>query len=290
MGRQRLAMLLLIFITTTPVAAAPAEEGDDAGATLAAAEQKLAAGDPDGAIALYERALAQIPGDPGFAPARAEILLTIVEAHEAGFARDHDLDRLLAAKGLLDRYLGPLELLDEQGRAAAEDRRVRLIDHISAVVQARRAEAEARVAAARRERAGVARRRGRSFTVIGATLTGLGAAGVVILATGLGLGRATDERLAALKAEKKAAGDDWDQPCVDDGCAEARRAELDPLLARGSASNTLVIVGAATGAALLASGVTLLVLGRKQLREARALEVAPSGGPTGFGLVLQGRF
>jgi hypothetical protein len=292
--RGGLATVLALSIGLgRPVAASPVgPDMDAASVTLAEAEKQLAAGDPDGAIALFEGALAQIPTEPGYAPARARVLLTIVEAHEAAFGRDGELERLRRAKRLLDHYLGPLELLDEQGRAAAEERRVRLIDAITAVEEKMRAEEAARSAAARRDRAAAARRKGRAFSRSGAVLTSFGGAGLVLLGVGLGLGRATDGKIADLKASKLAQGDDWGLPCIDDACREARRAELDPLFARGTASNVLVLVGALTGGTLLAGGVTLLVLGRKKTREARSLEITPvpAVGPTSFGLTLRGRF
>ncbi|MBL9106710.1 MAG: hypothetical protein JNL82_37660 [Myxococcales bacterium] len=281
---QRLLVTLILGL------AGPPEDMGDASETFTRAEQRLAAGDEDGAIALFEQGLARLPADPGYAPARAEVLLTIVAAHESAFARDHALARLLRAKALLDRYLGPLDLLDEQGRAAAEQRRVRLIDTITAVQAALRAEAEARAAAVRRARAEAARRRGRSLTLAGASLSGLGAAGLVMMVTGMGLGRATDGRISDLKAERAAMGDDWSRPCVDDDCREARRGELGPLLARGSASNGMLVSGAVLGAALLAAGVGLLAAGRKQQRAARALAVAPTFARGGVGLAVQGRF
>jgi hypothetical protein len=282
--RRPLALALALVLAARPAAAAPAGM-EAASATLAEAARRLAAGDPDGAIARYEAALAQIPAEPGYAPTRAEVLLTIVEALEAGFARDADLERLRRAKRLLDRYLGPLDLLDEQGRAAAEERRILVINAILTVEETRRAEATARAAAARRERAAAARRQARSFTAAGAALTGLGAAGLALMGAGLGVGRGADARIAALKEAK---GDDWDLPCRDAACEDARRAALDPIVARGEAGNVMVVVGAVTGGALLAAGVALLARARKKQRDARQLELAPAA--VGLGLALAGRF
>ncbi|MBK7823625.1 hypothetical protein [Nannocystis sp.] len=283
-------LLALLLGVARPTAASPATDMDAASVTLAEAERRLADGDTDGAIARFEAALAQIPVDPGYAPARAEVLLTIVDAHEAGFARDGDLERLRRAKGLLDRYLGPLELLDEQGRAAAEERRVLVINAIITVEEKMRAEDAARAATARRERAARARRQSRAFTTSGAVLTGFGVAGVALMGAGLGLGRAADGGIAALKANKLAEGDDWSLPCLDDACRESRRGELDPLLARGNAGNALVIAGAVTGGTMLVTGAVLLALGRKKQREARQVELVPTASRTGFGLTLLGRF
>lgn len=290
-GRAGGATLVALLLgVARPAAASPATGMEAASVTLAEAERRLAAGDPDAAIARFEAALAQIPADPGYAPARAEVLLTIVAAHEAGFARDGDLGRLRRARGLLDRYLGPLELLDEQGRAAAEERRVLVINAIITVEEKMRAEDVARAATARRERAAVARRQSRAFTTSGAVLTGLGVVGVALMGTGLGLGRGADGKIADLKASKLAEGDDWSVPCLDEACRESRRGALDPLFARGNAGNQLVIAGAVIGGTTLATGVVLLALGRKKKREARQVELVPTASRTGLGLTLLGRF
>ena len=291
--RHSLVTLLALTIAAAPVAAAPpVTDMHAASLTFAEAEQKLGAGDPDAAIALFEQGLGLIPDEPGYAPTRAQVLLTIVDAHESAFAGDGDIERLRRAKRLLDRYLGPLRLLDEQGRAAAEERRVNLINAIHAVEDKLRAEQAARAALDRRARAETARRQGRSFSAAGAALTGLGVAGLAIMGAGLGLGRAADARIDALKADKLASGDDWSLPCIDDACASMRRSELEPLLSRGNTSNVLAIVGAVAGGSLLTTGVTLWVLGRKKKREARSLEITPSPAltPTSLGLTLQGRF
>ena len=295
-GRRRRgwALLVAVAVGAAPLAvqAAPVGGLDATSEALAAAERRLADGDPDGAIALFEAALGRLPAEPGYAPLRAQVLLTIVEAYEAGFARDGDVERLRRARALLDRYLGPLALLDEQGRAAAEDRRVQLLAAIAAVEETLRAEAAARAATARRERVAAARRQGRIFTRNGAALTGLGVAGWVLVGVGLGVGRATDAKLAALRDSRMAAGEDWSAPCTDEACRAARTEALAPLRARGSASNVLVIVGAVTGGALLVAGATLLGLGRKRAREARLLELSPTAaiGSTGLSLGLRGRF
>ena len=277
--------------TATPAAAAAPASMEAASATLAEAERRLAAGDPDAAIVRYEAALAQIPAEPGYAPTRAEVLLTIVEALEAGFARDGDLERLRRAKRLLDRYLGPLELLDEQGRAAAEERRILVINAITTVEEKLRAEEAARAAVSRRERAATARRRARAFTVSGATLTALGGVGFALMGAGLGLGRSADARIAGLKEDRLAAGEDWSLPCTDDACRDERHAALDPLVARGNAGNALAIAGAVTGGSLLVSGVVLLSRARKKRRDARQIELVPTTtSGRGVGLILTGKF
>lgn len=289
-GISRVAALVAALAVAWPSAAArpPAQDMQTSSMAFADAEAKLAAGDPDGAIALFEAGLGQLPADPGYAPTRARVLLTIVEAHEAAFARDNDLERLQRAKRLLDRYLGPLDLLDEQGRAAAEEQRSGLIGKITAVEATRKAEDAARAASARRDRADKTRKQARVLSLSGIALISAGIAGLALMGAGLGLGRAADRGIDELKAGKLAGGDDWDMPCSDAACQAAREQELAPLLARGNAGNVLVVVGSVTGGALLATGVALLVVGRKKKREARQLELTPAA--SGFGLALRGRF
>lgn len=286
---RMLALVVSLGVASSASAAAPAEDMGEASASFSAAERRLAAGDPDGAITGFEAGLEQLPPDPGYAPTRARVLLSIVDAHEAAFAVDGDLERLRRAAALLDRYLGPLELLDEQGRAAAEERRVRLLASIAAVEERLRAEASARALAERRARARSIRQRGRALGVSGAVLTSMGVAGLAVMGAGVGVGVDTDDKLAALKISK-----DWSSTCLslDEGCRDERRAALDPLLARGNRGNTMMIAGGVSGGVLLITGVTLLVLGSKQQRDARLLAVipVPTATATSLGLRLQGRF
>lgn len=268
-------------------------EGDDPSAMyeaklkFAAAEERLAKGDHDAAVELLEDGLAALPEDPGYAPTRAEILLQIVDAHEAAFINDGELDRLQRAKELLDHYLGPLELLDEQGRADAEERRVGLITKIETVENRLRAEAAAREAAARRARAERLRRQGKTLRVTGAVAMSVGVAGLAAMGAGLGIGRATDNELAAIKEENG-----WSERCTDLSCQELRREQLDPLVKRGNAANVLAIVGGSAGAVLCATGLATLIISRKRVRQANQIEVAPglSFLRGHFGIAVKGRF
>lgn len=284
----RLTLSAALIAAPAPAAAAPDTDTGamaSASADFAEAERLLAAGDPDGAIQRFQEGLDKLPEGRGYAPTRAEVLLTIVDAEEAAFRVDGDLERLRRAKRLLDRYLGPLELLDEQGRADAEARRVVVMNTILTVEQRRKGEAAAREAAARREAAALARRRGRVRTLAGAALVGVGGAGLAVMGTGAGLGAAAKRDIDGLITENN-----WKDPCADPECRASRRDALDPLVARGNAGNVMFVVGAATGGALLASGIALLLLGRKSKREARALEVTPAPAPAAWGLGLRGRF
>lgn len=261
----------------------------EASASFAEAERQLADGDPDGAIIRFEAGLQRLPEDPGYQPTRARVLLLIVDAHEAAFTVDGDLERLRRAGVLLDHYLGPLDLLDEQGRAAAEERRVRLTATIAAVEERLRAEASARALAERRARAQLIRQKGRALSTSGAVLTSLGIAGLAVMGAGIGLGVDTDGKVGALKISK-----DWSSTCLsmDAACRDERRAELDPLLARGNMGNTMMIAGGVSGGVFLITGITLLVLGSKQQREARSLAALPipTATASSLGLRFQGRF
>jgi hypothetical protein len=210
-------------------ASPPVDGMEAASATLDEAEQMLAADDVDAAIALFEAALGPDPDRTRVCADAGAGAADDRRGPRGGFARDGDLERLRRAKRLLDRYLGPLELLDEQGRAAAEERRVRLIDAIGAVEEKLRAEEAARAATARRERAGQgapagpapSRHRGGAD---GPRRRRPGS----LMASGLGLGRATDEQI-----EQAARPTRWREATTG-----ARRASTTRAARRGARSST----------------------------------------------------
>lgn len=285
-------MFVLILGVASPapaVASPPAEDMVQSTRTFTEGEQLLASGEPQKAIAKFEAGLKDLPLEPGYAPTRARFLLLIVDAQEAAFATDRDLDRLYQARYLLDQYLGPLDLLDEQGRADAEERRVRLISSTVAVEKQIQVEKDARELADRRAFGEAKRRKGRALTISGAVLTSLGVAGLAVMGGGVGRGRATDDEIAALKDRK-----DWNDPCLTEyqACSDERRGKLDLLIARGNASNAMMIAGGVTGGVFLIAGVTLLVLGRKQKRDAEKLALLPIPSVTAssLGVLLHGRF
>jgi len=273
--------------------AAQAAQAQDHGALegpsarFAEAQARLDAGDHDGAIALLAAGLEQVPEGPGYAPTRTRMLLLIVEANSAGFRVDGELERLRRSTLLLDRYLGPLDLLDEQGRGEAEERRSGLIAQVAEIEAARRRADGERATAERRERAAAARSQARTRRIAGLVTSSLGVAGVAVMATGLGVGSSADARLAALRSEY------GDTSCeLESAECEGRYQALQSERLRGNAGNIMVVVGASAGGALLATGLTLLLVARKKDRESRALQVAPAPmiGRTGLGLGLVGRF
>lgn len=268
---------------TPAYAAAEDISGDMARASQTLAEaERLLAEDPRRAIVLYERGLELLPEGPGYAPTRVDVLLTIVDAYGAAFADDGDIQQLYRARDLLDRYLGPLDILDEQGRAAAEEQRGNLLDRIAAVEARMRAEALVREAAEARDR-------GRRLTY-----AGIGAlAGTIVSLSVMGLGISggskADDDIGGLLTSNQ-----WEEPCaVGDGdCQAERRDALAPLIDRGNMSNTRVLGGAIVGGLLATAGMTLIVLGRKSVREAAAIKITPNspGAGLSLGLAVRGRF
>lgn len=287
-GERRLDACVAVPTIAAPTPVGPAAgEGDMEAASLAFAEaERSVASDPERAIAGFEAGLAAVPPGPGYAPTRARVLLQIVAAHEVANTRDgggqlgalcRGHDRLHRAKALLDHYLGPLGLLDEEGRASVEARRVGLREAIAAAgrrilrEQAVRDAARARLAA-------------RVRTTAGIVVLGGGALGLGLMGAAISVGRSTDQKLEACLAT--------DLTC-DGKLADYRK--------RGSAANVAVLAGALTAGTLLVTGAVLVILGNKQRARAKALErgvrafdVGPApmsaSGRWGPGIVIQGRF
>ncbi len=288
-------LMFTVVLMVSPLSPASAEEPAadldtmrESSARFAEARRHLDDGDHDGAIKLLDQALAALPEEPGYGPTRTQMLLLIVEAHDLGFAKDGDLERLQVARRLLDRYLGPLDLLDEQGRVDAEERRIRLIDQIARIeVSRRRGDAE-RAAAERQARAEKTQKQARLLTNVGAAATALGAAGLGVMATGLGLGSRAESAI-----DKKAT-EYAELPACAPGSAECQRRldELSPLRRQGNSGNIMTVVGATVGGALLITGVTLLLVGRQKRRQAKSFELTPSPAVSrsSIGIAFVGRF
>ncbi|MCY1060547.1 hypothetical protein [Nannocystis sp. SCPEA4] len=214
-------------------------------------------------------------------------MLLLVEAQEAGFASDGHLERLRGAARVIDRYLGPLDLLDEEGRGEAEERLRRLTDRIAQIEDARRRAASEREAAARRQRSMQAHAKARRLTLAGSVATGSGIAALAVMGLGLSIGKTADDRLTALAVQYDEPACAFDKEPCDSGYANFRALRL-----RENIGDAMFLVGATVGGVLLATGTVLLVVARKQRREAQALELvpAPTAGASGLGLALFGRF
>lgn len=131
---------------------------------------------------------------------------------------------------------------------------------------------QARAEARRQEARDAARRRGHGEVITGALLTTGGLAGTGVMAGGLFLNRLSDREL-----DKGAGRPDQD---------------LAPLYDQKRQAETMIAAGAIAGAAGLALGVALLVIGARDLKAARSEPLAARVriAPTLGGFVLAGRF
>ncbi|MCY1061761.1 hypothetical protein [Nannocystis sp. SCPEA4] len=281
-----LSIITLACLTAAPGHAAatpdePPQDGMDVStARYAEGLDLVEAKDYAGAIARFEEALHRSPAGPGYGPQRKTILLSLVGARVLAFEQDKNLDHLYAARGVLDRYLGPLDLFDEEGREELEAQRTDLIDRIAA--EEKRRDEDKRVT-----RRNNLRKQAQTLRIAGGVTTALGALGLMLMGGGFGIGRSAENRVRELAQQ------DGGSACMlPDAACEARYDELQALRRRGNAGNVLVVVGAVAGAALVGTGTALLLVARKKSREAGALEVSPvpTASTHGVGLMLVGRF
>ncbi|PCC75647.1 hypothetical protein SAMN02745121_00187 [Nannocystis exedens] len=246
---------------------ATAQDGVDEAAELSAAAQaRLAAGDRDGAIALWQRAFRALPGGFGYAPRRATAALAIADAEAAGYRETGDAARLHAAIAALDAYLGGLDPTDDENRAGVEGRRAELWAMYQSASAPEGPRPAPRVEPGRR---GFDRKAGLAAAGLG---SGAVVAGVVALAGGL-TGRAVDDELKEVTA-RPCQGDDPLDPCGSDPARERQKTEL---VAEGLRANRMALVGGILAGALLTAGVAALIAGairgrsRVQARAGRLL-------------------
>jgi hypothetical protein len=107
---------------------------------------------------------------------------------------------------------------------------------------------------------------GRPLVITGGVITGLGVGSLGLMGAGLGLASSAEADFAA-------------GPTRDD---------RDDALAKGKRSNAMVIAGGVAGGVLIATGVALIIVGKR--RSSSKLAVAPTATPTVAGLSLRGRF
>ncbi|MDC0720000.1 hypothetical protein [Nannocystis bainbridge] len=223
---------------------------DEAAALSAAAQARLAAGDRDGAIALWRRAFLALPGGFGHAPRRATAALAIADAEEAAFRESGDPARLHAGIAALDAYLGGLDPTDDENRVGVEGRRAELSAMYQSSAAPEGPRPPPRFAAARR---GFDRKAGLAAAGLGGAAV---VAGVVALAGGL-TGRAADADLKDVTA-RPCQGDDPLDPCGSDAARERAKTEL---VAEGLRANRMALVGGILTGALLTAGVAALIAG-----------------------------
>jgi hypothetical protein len=121
--------------------------------------------------------------------------------------------------------------------------------------------------------------RRRKFTIAGSTLTAVGGVFIILMVSGLVVGR---------KAERD--GDDLTGAAVDAGAPLSRDdPAVQDAVQRGETGNRLAIAGGVIGGLALAAGVPLLILGRRPAGQRRAM-LTPQIAPTYAGASLRLRF
>lgn len=217
--------------------------GDEAARWTAEAQRRAAAGDLDGAIAGWTRALAAVPATQATAHRRAGLALAIAGAHA-------QQGRLAAGIAALDAYLAGLDPTDDEHRLAVEQRRAELAARLTPAARAAPVTGAQSVA--------LPRRPDRRWMIAGGVAVGLAAAAGATLGASLLAGARADAAVAAAVARP---GDD-----------PRRAADRDEALADGLRANRAALVSAVVGGSLLLLGVTLLAVGATRPR-ARAVFV-----------------
>lgn len=217
--------------------------GDEAARWTAEAQRRAAAGDLDGAIAGWERALAAVPATQATAHRRAGLALAIAGAHAQQAARGVP-GRIEAGIAALDAYLAGLDPTDDEHRLAVEQRRAELAARLTPA---------ARVAPVTGARSlPLPRRPDRRWMIAGGAAVGLAAAAGATLGASLLGGARADAAVAAAVARP---GDD-----------PRRAADRDEALAHGLRANRAALISAVVGGSLLLLGVTLLAVGATRPR------------------------
>jgi len=273
-------------VLAEPASAEPAPSVDDALAEAKAwhvdADAKYNTADYEGAIEAWQKAYAALPRTAEANPYRSLILYNIAAAREKLFSLRGDVEHLKQAKILLEQFEASI---DETYAGAPEEG-----DKERAQVQEKLARIDGLIAAANRDDAPAkrpatapaepgprkttttdapprAREPGRGLLIGGGVLLGLG----VVAGAGM---------TAALVEGGRA--NDLDE--IADDNLDAR----EDLFDRGRRANVGAIVAGAIGAACLAAGTALVVIGAKRRSSRTAL--TPAVGRGFAGLTLVGRF
>lgn len=286
-------MATSVLLLASWLAFAPPQSSDDAeppAADLSAAKRLFDEGlaryetaDYEGAIEVFTLALSELSGQgvDDFA-IRGLLRFNIGRAHVRAYEIDHDVEHLRQAQTILRRLLDEAKLpelegmLDEQTIADAEQQ-LRDIDALLAGDggeppgpeqpgdQPRDRDERPADSAAAHE----ARTRGIALLVPGVALIG---AGVGMLAWGASFGPAAEQQVLSFE------GTPADPNAGDDFIAVERR--------KGAAWMAGGAIGATLGVVGVAIGIQQLVKAKRLAGTQAALQVSPSG----FGLIVSGRF
>ncbi len=264
--------------------AAGAPQPADLGALWQQAQSRLATSDYDEAIVLLTRVYDAVASDPEAAALRLRVQWTLHQAHVGAHRVDGDLEHLYVARDLLTKYRQALPETEieqaAQAEAAQQDVEARIAEQeaaeaLAAQRAAEQAEAEAaRIAAVEAAEAAeptpesepepqVVPLPSRGLIIGGAVAAGLGFAGLGVMAGGLGFSNAA---VTTFETEPD------------------RRAQAREDIRRG---NTIGIVGAVAGGALLVGGSVALALG---IRRRSAAHGSLAAGPGQAGVAWRLRF
>ena len=302
----RLAAVLVAMSLATPAtAAAPPPEDPALAEATRIYEQGIGerdAGDHVAAAESFTDAYDKIP--PASREIRAAVLFDLVDARRNAFAEGEGPAQLCECERRLVAYDADVVAnLGKKGERLPDTRKARkLLSDVRAQLTALRAETPALDCATLTldkpapEPGPIAapekppeppppsgptpeELRRRKFTIAGGTLTAVGGVFLILMVSGLVVGRKAERDGADLTDDAIDAGAplSMDDPAVMDA------------VQRGKTGNGLAIAGGVIGGAALAAGVPLLILGKRPVGQRRAL-LTPQLAPTYAGASLQLRF
>jgi len=279
--------LVLVLVPVPGLARAPVEAPAtedplaEAKAAHADADAKYNTADYEGAIESWQRAYAALPRTAESNTYRSLILYNIAAAHEKLFQLRDDVEYLEKAKILLERFERSIDEIYAEAPEDGEKERVQVREKIARIDEL--------IAAARREPtpepstpppstspaepvdpptdAPTHDRRGRGWIIGGSVLTALGVGSAATMVAMLAIGERANDVGDLDRTDLQAREDQFD---------EGRRA------------NAVAIATGVLAAALVGTGIALIVVGAK--KHPRRTALTPTLGPSLTGLFLHGRF
>lgn len=237
-------------------------------------ERLFQASDYGGAIERWTRAYASLPDLPDYAAYRGRVLFELAEAHLRAYEGDRDLAHVRRAEQLYTEYRRFIALEDEATAALLTNKRAAVLEILEAARREEEARREAELAATRRAEA--EREQLRQLALRDALATrelqrtakqrrSLFAAGGAVAAAGLPLLGAMSYGLyagARVEQEGASVAAMW-TAATDSVEKDALLGRLQELRVEGQGANQLALGVGLAGGALLAIGVTLIVVGAR---------------------------